>query len=71
MSVEGQPPADGENTTRGNSAVLTPLAPEQGEHLGRSPDSRVNAWPNLPITELRQWHIRLRSPPTVAGAVVD
>lgn len=25
-----------------------PLAVEQGEHLGRSPDLRVIAWPDLP-----------------------
>lgn len=46
-----KPPADGENTTCGSSAALTPLAPGQGEHLGRSPDSRVDAWPDLPTTQ--------------------
>ena len=50
MSFEGRTPADGENTTRGKTAALTPLAPGQGETFGRSPDLRVIAWPDLPIT---------------------
>lgn len=51
MSFEGKAPADGENTTSGSSAAPTPLASGQGENLGRSPDSRVDAWPALPITQ--------------------
>ncbi len=48
-----------------------PLAVEQGEHLGRSPDLRVNAWPGLPAALRCSGIFRPRSPLTVAGAVVE
>jgi hypothetical protein len=45
-------------------------APGQGDHSGRSPDSRVEALPRLP-TPWGSGLLQQCSPLTVAGAVTD
>ena len=71
MSQEVSLPQTVNRHLSGSSAAHTPLAHEQGDHFGRSPDLRVIAWPNLPIALNDSGIFRLHSPLTVAGAVMD
>jgi len=45
----GQPTADRRLSPLRYAASLARPAPEMGDHNGRSPGSRVVAWPSLPI----------------------
>jgi uncharacterized protein (UPF0335 family) len=70
---EVRSPADGDRCHHyGKPLPAARPAPGQGDHSGRSPDSRVIAWTGLPRVHVApQWHCRPGSPLTVAGAVAD
>ena len=68
------PSADGVKHHYGlNAAALPHPVTGLGDRAGRSPGLRVIAPPAFPDGPFGpvQWHSRLRSPPTVAGAAVD